>query len=277
MEDVQTEHTEETTEQPPEVDTQDTTKGVEAQDADSADTEAVDESTETEDQTTEVPKPFENGTEKLVVNGKEIDADWNTVKKYAQIGYLGLEATKRAKSVEKQATETYKQILKLATDNPAGLIEVLTGKKWNGEGASNPKGAATEEHTQAHDPRDQRIAQLEQKIEQREIEQERVAFQKEFDDALKAYPHLDDEFVQEYLKGQYKSALESGLNVTVDDIAFTVSQRVAAKKSEQAKARQKSLAVKKKTTPVSARVATPKVKSDEGYELEEVLKLAGRA
>ena len=201
MEDVQTEHTEDTTEQPPEVETVDTTEGVDAAEADTEDSEIVDESTETEEQTTEEPKPFANGTEKLVVNGKEIDADWTTVKKYAQIGYLGLEATKKAKAIEKQAAKTYSQMIQWATENPEGLIEVLTGKKVTLGGARSSDEAATNEQRQfTKDPRDERIEQLERKIEQREIEQERHQFQTEFDEAVKKYPHLDDEFVQSYLK-----------------------------------------------------------------------------
>ena len=89
----------------------------------------------------------------------------------------------------------------MGPENPEGLIEVLTGKKVTLGGARSSDEAATNEQRQfTKDPRDERIEQLERKIEQREIEQERHQFQTEFDEAVKKYPHLDDEFVQSYLK-----------------------------------------------------------------------------
>lgn len=278
MEDVET-HTEEATEQLPETGTSQVDEGVEQADADTeieaADTEEV---TEEKKADTEEPKPFQNGKEVLKINGEEVEADWTTVKKYAQIGAAGLQAMQKAKQIEKSATETYKQILSLAQKNPEGLIEVLTGKKWSRSDAAQSKDGATNTETQGqYDPRDERIAQLEAKIEQREIVQEQQAFQQEFNEAITKYPNLDDEIVQEYLKSQYKAALKNGLDVTVEDVAFVVSQKIAQKKSMQAKQRQKVIEQKKKTAPVSVRSATPKSKSDDSYDIEDVLKLAGRA
>lgn len=277
MEDVET-HTEVAEEQLPETGDSQVNEGVEQTEADT-EIEAADTDT-TEEQTaeTEEPKPFQNGKEVLKINGQEIEADWGTVKKYAQIGAAGLQAMQKAKQIEKSATETYRELVRHAHKNPEAVIEILTGKKWSRSDAAQSKDGATNTEAQGHyDPRDERIAQLEAKIEQREIVQEQQAFQQEFNEAITKYPNLDDEIVQEYLKSQYKAALKNGLDVTVEDVAFVVSQKIAQKKSMQAKQRQKVIEQKKKTAPVSVRSATPKSKSDDSYDIEDVLKLAGRA
>jgi len=129
-----------------------------------------------QDEATEAPKapsPFAGGKEKFKVNGQEKEWDWNTTKKYAQLGYAGQQALEKAHATETKAKQSmqnlYAQINQLAVSDPEGLIRMFNPKyqgtssrQMAAQGAQTEQGQATE---QGYDPRDQKIQELEQRTQ----------------------------------------------------------------------------------------------------------------
>lgn len=130
--------------------------------------------------------PFANGgKEKFKVNGQEVEWDWPTTQRYAQMGKSGQLAMERAAEVERKAKDAYAKLYEAAQRDPEGLIQTLNPtwqprhQKARAQTSSaqlpNGKAAATaqtddEAAGESLDPRDEKIATLERRLA--EIEQQ---------------------------------------------------------------------------------------------------------
>lgn len=240
--------------------------------------------------------PFSNGgKEKFKVSGQEHEWDWETTKRYAQIGRSGHQAMERAAAVEKKARETYGGLIQNAKTDPEGLIRILRNEpNWTPKGskATPESGARTTEDggeggEGQDDPRDAQIQDLrarlerfEQKAEQADVETERAAIDKEMDAARKAYPELDDEITMEYVRGQYRRALMShdgnGDPLTVDDVAFHVAQQIKEKRAQKNREKTSVVDANREKAPLGGAPRGGKGSAgDKPMNFNDVRKLAG--
>lgn len=243
----------------------------------STDAPANAESTET------VPyKPFGKGKEKFKVNGQELEWDWETTKRYAQIGRSGQMALERAATTEKKARQFYDQLVSQAAKDPDGLIEILTGRKVSRAQAQHDADPSSQQ-----DPRDSKISQLEERLakfeqgtEQAAIEKERLAIQSELDAASKKYPEIDDEITRDYVKAQYAKMLRNAKDpddVTMDDVAFHVAQMIKDNRAKKTQDTKKRLDETRRRSPVSSSgIPAGGEGGHKPMTLEDVKKLAGR-
>ncbi len=220
--------------------------------------------------------PFSKGKEKFVVNGKEVEWDFDTAKRYAQKGYAGMEAFKQAAEIERKNKELYQQLYSLAQTSPEELVRI-----FNPQYQSHAKQAQAEAGKEV-DPFEQkldmelqkRLAPLQQKIEAYEIAEERKAIQAEMDSAVKAYPILNNKYHQTLLKTEYKAALQRGEQVTIDDVAFYLSRDLQEMRAAETTQKKQAIEQKRKEAPVHV---TPQTQSSKPktMDLEEVKRIAG--
>lgn len=226
--------------------------------------------------------PFQNGKEKFKVNGTEVEWDWETTKKYAQIGNAGYKAMERAAAVEKKAADTYKQLMNLAQSDPEGLIRVFNPNYKPLQARNSQQDAYGQAEQQEMDPRDQKIQELEkqlstvsERLEKQALDEERKAVQAEIDSAVKAYPILNDEIAINYLKTQYKQALAKGMDVTLDDVAFHVAQKLEESRNKKLEQQKQRIEEKRKRAPVTSTPGTPSSEAKKFQTFDEVRRLAG--
>lgn len=250
-------------------------------DADTSDqldnaSESTDEqATQSDDETkSEVASPFAQGKEKFVVDGKEYDWDWETTKKYAQIGKSGYNKMQEAAALKKQVSENYKKLVTLAQSNPQGLIEILTGQKASPGHAQGEQQAQQSEG--ATDWRDNEIRDLRSRIESRELAEERRAIETELQGAVSKYPVLNDEIATEYVKAQYAKALKQGMDVTIEDVAFHVAQKLQDKQTQTLKQKQQKIQQRRSGSTLTAPQGHIS-DSPKDMSMDDVKRLAGRA
>lgn len=213
---------------------------------------------------------------KLKINGQEEDVDEKTLVKYAQVGKAGYRAMERAAETEKKAKAAYQKMMEYAAKDPYGLIEMLNPqwKRPQSSGQSDPQ-------QQEVDPRDQRIADLESKLnpllehqEQAAIQAERQAIDKEYSDAVKDYQWKSDPFVKEKVFSLYRKYLNADQDVSLEDVAFYVDQEWKQYNRSKETALKTKVTESKKRAPISATPAggagtqTPK-------SFDDIRKLAG--
>lgn len=228
--------------------------------------------------------PFSNGgKEKFKVNGQEFEWDWETTKKYAQLGRSGQLAQQRAAETEKKAKEFYGRLIENATADPIGLIRVLRGDpNWQFQSPNNG-GQNHGQPDEELDPREAKIRELEQRlnkyegtIEQQEIMAEQKAIQAELDEAVNKYSVLkNDKYAIAFIKSEYKKALQNGIDVTIDDVAFQIAQDRQESRQKEVQEKQKRIEQKRKQAPVTTAPGAP-AKNSKGMSREEVMRLAGR-
>lgn len=245
---------------------------VETDAPDTGDTEA------TQDQEAQAQvTPFASGKEKLTINGQEVELSWDEVKKYASLGRTAYDKMQEAASIRKQVQDNYKKLVQLAQTNPQGLIEVLTGRKAPSAGQSQAQDEQGDQiEARRNDPRDAEIQELKAKIEARELAEERKAIETELTSAVSKYPELNNEIYKEYVKSQYAKALRQGADdITIEDVAFIVSQQVKEKQAQSVRERQQKIKERRDRAPVTV---PPGHRSDKPKEmdLEAVKRLAGR-
>lgn len=195
--------------------------------------------------------PFAQGKEKFKINGEEHEWDWETTKRYAQLGRNGQLAMERAAQVEAKSKTAYQQILKAAQTDPEGLLEILN-PNYKRSNSGSPRA-----ETEDQDPRDARIRQLEEQVskfsghlEGQEVEQARKEIDSELDDSAKKFPTLKDEVYREYVKNQYKRYLNQGItDISIEDIAFEVHQKYLEQQKAKNAERKASLDLKRKNSP----------------------------
>lgn len=236
--------------------------------------------TQTQPQAAPKYVPFAQGKEKFKVAGQEHEWDWDTTKRYAQLGRSGQQAMERAAAVEKSAKDAYNKLLKAAESDPEGLLEVLNPNYKRrqapqaGESPTQDPAAARE---QGPDPRDLRIQKLEEHFENQEVEKERTAIASELDAAVKQFPILDDPIYRDHVKAQYRRHLQNGIeDISIEDVAFHVAQQLEERKVQAEKAKVERLKEKSRTAPVGSQGASSAGGSGKGMTRADVLKLAGR-
>ena len=227
-------------------------------------------------------QPFASGKEKFTVNGKEVEWDWETAKKYASLGNTAYQKMQEAADIKKRSEAAYSQLLELAQKDPETLIRALNPNY-------NPQSQQTQRQDQNVadvDPRDLKIQQLEQRLgkldqlekayEEQQVEKERAAIAQELEQAETKYPILKgDKFAINFIKAEYRKALQSGLDVSLDDVAFHVSQELQDLRQTKAQQTQQRLEQKRKQAPVNV-VASGAESAAKSMSLDDVKKLAGR-
>lgn len=220
--------------------------------------------------------PFSKGKEKFVVNGKEVEWDFETAKRYAQKGYSGMEAFKKAAEVERKNKELYQQLYSLAQDNPEELVRIFNPKyQPHAKSAQPEQGGEVDPFEQKLDMELQRrLAPLQQKIEAYEIAEERKAIQSEMEAAVKTYPILNNKYHQTLLKTEYKAALQRGEQVTIDDVAFYLSRDLQEMRAQEQAQTKKTIEQKRKEAPVHV---TPQNQGSKpkAMDIEDVKRIAG--
>lgn len=244
---------------------------------------AATEEVSTEQATPETEAPAQQTQEpeqklySIKVNGEEMQVSEPELIKYAQLGKAGQRAMERAAQTEKKQREMYSQLVKAAETDVYALYEVLTGKKHPSAMQQN-NNAVTQQDL---DPRDlklreyeEKLSRIEQRIEAEEVEKERQAVETELADSIKKYPELDTPYLKHYIKAEYRKALVNGIDLSLDDVAFYVSQDVKKSEQEKAKATSMKLEENKKRAPVIA--PPPGAKESKPMTLDDVKRLAGR-
>jgi len=211
---------------------------------------------------TPAPAPYvpfsQGGKEKFKVGGKEFEWDWETTKRYAQIGRNGQLAMEKAANVEKKAAATYQQLLKAAQEDPEGLIAILNPKYQKGQASAPAQGSATDEISD--DPRDLRIKQLEAQVqkfsgylESQEVEQAKKEIDAEFEEASKKFPILKNEVNKAYVRSEYRRYLNEGItDISIEDLAFSLNQKIQEEKQNESLEKKKRLEEQRKKAPVGS-------------------------
>lgn len=218
----------------------------------------------------------------LKINGEVKKMPLKEALRYAQINNSGYKALERAAEVEKKAKEAYQKLLDAAKSDPEGLIRILNpqwslpAKATRTADAKQADGAEVEDLAQAEIRRlEQKLGSVEQVLEQQEIDKERKAIESELDAAVKSYPELDNKIYRDYVKSQYRRALQANMDVSMDDVAFHVAQEMKETRSKEEKERQRKLAEKRKLAPETTVPGAP-AKTAKPMTLDDVKRLAGR-
>lgn len=244
----------------------------------------------TDAQQTEVAQaysPFAQGKEKFLVNGQEEEWDWDTTKRYAQIGkagYSNLETAakmrKEAERVQQSARQVYSQLLEYAKRDPEGLIKILNPNYGANRQASQEfkdRGFGQEEV----DPRDHKIASLEERLQKWEQEreaqldqEERKAMESEFTQVKEKFPRFKHPASYAYLRDQYKKAIINNLDLSVDDVAQMVDDKLSQYDAQATQTKVQRYEKNRERSPVSGVSAGVGRKGE--MTLEDVKRLAGR-
>lgn len=179
-------------------------------------------------------KPFENGKEIIKVRGKDVEVDWETTKRLASLGMAGRRAMQEKAQTEQKFKAFMGQLKSAAEKDPYELAEILTGKRLQ-RPHQNTQTTTQEENNQNEDPRyaqlmqrleqqDQQIRELSGDRENRLVQQELAAIEKEYSDVEKQFPELKgDRFKKQYIKDLYAKEIRNGNEyTTLEDIAFEV-------------------------------------------------------
>lgn len=240
------------------------------------DTAALDTDTDTTTQPTETQAaiPFATGKEKFKVDGEEHEWTWEETRKYAQLGKMGYKRSQEAAALKKQVADNYKKLTQLATTNPQGLIEILTGRKQSAA-TDGQADEMRQSEARGTDHRDAEIQELKSRIEARELAEERKAIENELSDSVSKYPELNSEIYREYVKSQYTKALRRGEDVAIEDIAFMVSQSIKEQQAKSLREKQQKIKERRDRAPSTVPPGFKSEKSDD-MDLEAVKRLAGR-
>ena len=232
--------------------------------------------------------PFSTGKEKFKINGQEEEWDWDTTKRYAQLGkagYSNLETAakmrKEAERVQQSAKQVYSQLIEYAKRDPEGLIRVLN-PKYQGAQSSSPRleDDGTEQ-PQGFDPREQKIAELEERLQKWESAQEaqadaeeKKAMEAEFAEAKTKFPRFNHPASYAYLRDQYRKAIINGLDLSIDDVAYMVDDKLAKFEAGSTQSKVQRYEKNRERSPVSSVSAGLGKKGE--MTLDDVKRLAGR-
>lgn len=236
------------------------------------------------DDAQEVETPFKDGKETFVIDGEEVEMDWQTAKKSIQLASASYKRFEDAKQIEKSAQTVLEQIRQKARENPEGLIRIFN-PNWQG-GTSQAQGRESTEAQRGegqdnpwqrkYEELDQRYQQLEQRFEQQDVEAERAKLQSEFTEVESKYPIFKDKATMAYLKSEYAKALRQGMEIDLEDVAFTLAQDLQKSRAEKIQSQQKRKDMNRQRAPVSAQPSAAKTSG--GFDsFEDVKKSLGLA
>lgn len=210
-----------------------------------------------EGQAQEVYTPFKEGKEKFSIDGEEVEMTWDEVKKSVQLAKASYKRFEEANGIKQSATKFQEQMLHLAKTNPEGLIRVLNPNWQRGTPAQGTTQDAqrTTDQEQPWQSEIERLAsqneELAQKLEAIELEKERVALRQEFETVKTQYPIFKDKLALNYLQTEYRKALKSGKDLSLDDVAFYINQDLQKSKTAQVQSQQQKIQQRKAVAPVS--------------------------
>lgn len=243
---------------------------------------SVTETPNTEATTTAQPTDTDSKLYTIKVNGEEMQLKEPELIKYAQLGRSGQRAMERAALLEKKQKDMYGQLVSAAKKDVFALYEVLTGEKHPYANGQQPQQNGAVQVQEQPDPRDvelqqtkQKLQTIEQRLEAEDVERERKAIDNELSEATKKYPELDSPYLQHFVKSEYRKALQNGLDLSLEDVAFYVAQDVKEREQKKQKAINSSMDENKKRAPV---ITPPAAKGNgsKSMTLEDVKRLAGR-
>lgn len=227
--------------------------------------------------------PFANGKEKFSIDGEDVEMDWEEAKKSIQLAKASYKRFEEANGIQKSAKESYQKMMELARTNPEGLLRVLNPNWQSGTPSAQAQGTQQEQrNTEQAQPWQNELEKLrgendefKQKFESLELERERSALNTEFQAVESKYPIFKDKLANNYLKTEYRKALRSGMDVSLDDVAFYVNQDIQASKTAQVQSTQQRIEQKRTQAPVSSRPADSAGKKTAPESFEEVRRRLG--
>jgi hypothetical protein len=233
-------------------------------------------------QTTEAYVPFSAGKEKFKINGQEEEWDWETTKRYAQLGKAGQRAMQEKAESERKQKDFFSKLVQGLESDPAATYEALTGKKPSFSVQRAEQAAAGQEQD-SHNPLELRLRQTEERLQnllqQQEsvaVDQERQLVEKELSDASAKFPEINTPWLKSYVKQQYKALLQQGVyDMSIDDVAFMVAEDVKKQNAEKQKTLVQQVDKNKERAVVSAPRGTGQ-ESKKPMSLDDVKRLAGR-
>lgn len=246
-------------------------------------TEAQPQATTETAQTTEAYVPFATGKEKLKINGQEEELDWETTKRYAQLGKAGQKAMQEKAESERKQKDFFAKLVQGLEQDPAATYEALTGKKPSFSVQRSEQAAAGHETNDPSNPLELRLRQTEERLQnllqQQElasVDQERQLVEKELSDASAKFPELNTPWLKSYVKQQYKSLLQQGVyDMSIDDVAFLVAEDVKSQNANKHKTLVQQVDKNKERAVISAPRGTGQ-ESKKPMTLDDVKRLAGR-
>lgn len=252
-----------------------------APDTTSQSAEAPEQATESPAQKTEAYVPFSAGKEKFKINGQEEEWDWETTKRYAQLGKAGQRAMQERAELERKQKDFFARLIQGLEQDPAATFEALTGKK--APFASQRMAEATAPEGQEANPVELRLRQTEERLqsllqqqEMAAIEKERQLIEQELEESSKKFPEISTPWLKSYVKQQYRALLQQGItDMTIEDVSFLVAEEVKKQNAE----RQAALVQKVDENKKKSVVIAPKGTGQEGKKpmtLDDVKRLAGR-
>ena len=233
-----------------------------------------------ETQAQEVYSPFQGGKEKFSIDGEDVEMTWDEAKKSIQLSKASYKRFEEANGIKQSATRFQEQILQLARTNPEGLVRVLN-PNWQG---GNPQGTTetqrNEDEQQPWQGEFQRLSsqnqEMAQKLEAIELDKERSVLKQEFADVQTKYPVFKEKLANNYLQTEYRKALKSGQELSLDDVAFYIDQDLRKSKTAEIQTRQKNLDQKRAISPVSSLPSGGEGKK-EAASFDEIRKSLGMA
>lgn len=229
--------------------------------------------------------PFKNGKEKFVIQGQEVEADWETVKREYQLATVSRKKMEEAASIRKKADEALQHLYRAASEDPIALIRLLNPKfqlpqMGTAENSVNPEQEAASQNGKR--PVDPKIQELESKLskydeyfQRMETQETLKVINQEMDEAVDKFPVLKGKYERELLKLEYRKALDQGLDLSIEDVAFYLARDIEQERNQVKQAEIQKQQENKRKAPVSARPAAASEKK--GFEsIDDVKRLIGR-
>lgn len=229
-------------------------------------------------------QPFANGKEKFLIDGKEVEMDFDTAKRSIQLARASQMRMEKAAEVERNAQRAYQEFMEAIQRDPESLIKHFR-PEWTPTSTAAQATSTTPQAGQG----DPRLMQFEQMLQQQRnelqatkqelqsfhVERAKQEIAVEMDAAIKKFPVLNNEINKHYVKAQYKAALADKLPVSIEDIAFIVAQQLEQEKLAQVQNNQKKLEENRKKAPVSTPPAGLSAKKETPKSFDDVRKMAG--
>lgn len=238
--------------------------------------------------------PFdENGRAKFVVDGEEVERDWETIQREYQLAAASRKRFEQAADIKRKAETAYRQIYEAAQTDPIGLIRTFR-PDWSPDqtphgqakpGAQNAQGQPVDANGDVIDSRlsafeqrvqselERRLAPVMEKFNAMSEAEERQAINKEYETISQKFPALKGKAEKNFLFNQYRATLEKGVDMSFEDVAFYVNKEIEEERQASRAPLQEKQQENKRKAPVSARPAAS-TGHKEFTSLEQVRALA---